>query len=243
MAHLGAAAWGRGDRVAAVARLEAAQALGRGAGLPFPVAIGGRYLGLIAAEAGDYARAAAGLREWAAYAPEAANILVRHSADVAALVAARGEASRAAMLFGAAAALAAATGFAASWPERGAHERAAAAARQALGDAAFDAGFDAGWRLPRDGVRAELAAALYDAAAVPAAGFVAQPGGAATFGLTPRELEVVRLVASGRSNQEVADALFVTVDTVKRHLTTVFAKLGLPSRAALTAYAHTHGLA
>ncbi len=147
------------------------------------------------------------------------------------------------MLFGAAATLAAAIGFAAAWPERGAHERAAAAARRALGDAAFEAAFDAGRRLPRDGVQAELAAVLDAAAAAPAAGTVAQPGGTAPFGLTPRELEVVRLVASGRSNQEVADALFVTVDTVKRHLTTVFAKLGLPSRAALTAYAHTHGLA
>ena len=64
---------------------------------------------------------------------------MRHSADVAALIAAWGETERAAMLFGAAAALAEATGFAASWPERGAHERAAAAARQALGDATFDA--------------------------------------------------------------------------------------------------------
>jgi DNA-binding CsgD family transcriptional regulator len=64
-----------------------------------------------------------------------------------------------------------------------------------------------------------------------------------SHGLTPRELEVVRLVAAGRSNREVADALSISVDTVKRHLTNVLGKLDLPSRSALTAYAHTHGLA
>jgi DNA-binding NarL/FixJ family response regulator len=60
--------------------------------------------------------------------------------------------------------------------------------------------------------------------------------------LTFRELEVVRLVAGGRSNAEVAAALSISVPTVKRHLTTILAKLNLPSRTALTAYAHTHGL-
>ena len=63
------------------------------------------------------------------------------------------------------------------------------------------------------------------------------------LGLTPREFEILRLVAAGRANREIADALFISVPTVKRHLTNIFGKLGLPSRSALTAYAHTHGLA
>ncbi len=61
-------------------------------------------------------------------------------------------------------------------------------------------------------------------------------------GLTPRELEVLQLVAEGRSNREIANALLISVPTVKRHLTNVFAKLGMPSRTAATAYAHTHDL-
>ena len=65
---------------------------------------------------------------------------------------------------------------------------------------------------------------------------------AATHGLTPRELEVLRLVAAGRSNREIADALFISVPTVKRHLTNILGKLELPSRSALNTYAHTHGL-
>jgi predicted ATPase/DNA-binding CsgD family transcriptional regulator len=60
--------------------------------------------------------------------------------------------------------------------------------------------------------------------------------------LTPRELEVLRLVAAGRSNREIADALFISVPTVKSHVTNVLGKLDLPSRSAATAYAHTHGL-
>ena len=70
----------------------------------------------------------------------------------------------------------------------------------------------------------------------------APPGPAASAGLSPRELEVLRLVAAGRSNREIADSLFISIPTVKRHLTNILGKLQLPSRSALTAYAHTHGL-
>jgi DNA-binding NarL/FixJ family response regulator len=61
-------------------------------------------------------------------------------------------------------------------------------------------------------------------------------------GLTSREMDVLRLVAQGHSNQKIADALFISVPTVKRHLSNILGKLGLPSRSAVTAYAHTHGL-
>jgi DNA-binding CsgD family transcriptional regulator len=52
----------------------------------------------------------------------------------------------------------------------------------------------------------------------------------ARHGLTPAELGVARLVASGKSNREAADDLFVTVKTVEFHLRSVFAKLGITSR-------------
>ena len=61
-------------------------------------------------------------------------------------------------------------------------------------------------------------------------------------GLTPREREVLRLVAQGHTNQQIADILFIGIPPVKSHLTSVLGKLGLPSRSAATAYAHTHGL-
>lgn len=56
--------------------------------------------------------------------------------------------------------------------------------------------------------------------------------------LTARELEVMRLVASGRSNQEIADTLFISVKTVARHLTNVYTKIGAESRTQAAAWAY-----
>lgn len=61
-------------------------------------------------------------------------------------------------------------------------------------------------------------------------------------GLTPREVEVVRLVAAGRTNHEIAETLVISDKTVARHLHNVFTKLDLPNRSAATAWAYEHGL-
>ncbi len=61
-------------------------------------------------------------------------------------------------------------------------------------------------------------------------------------GLTPRELEVLRLVADGRSNREIAAELVVSEHTVARHLQNIFAKLGVSSRTAASAFAFHHHL-
>jgi DNA-binding NarL/FixJ family response regulator len=58
--------------------------------------------------------------------------------------------------------------------------------------------------------------------------------------LTSREIEVLRLVASGRTNRAIADELSISEKTVARHLSNIFTKLDLPSRAAATAYAFQH---
>ncbi|MFJ8105962.1 LuxR C-terminal-related transcriptional regulator [Streptomyces sp. NPDC096132] len=62
-------------------------------------------------------------------------------------------------------------------------------------------------------------------------------------GLTEREVQVLRLVAAGHTNRAVAAELVISEHTVARHLNNIFAKLGVSSRAAATAYACTHGLA
>lgn len=62
-------------------------------------------------------------------------------------------------------------------------------------------------------------------------------------GLTAREAEVLRLVAAGRTNREVAAALVISEHTVARHVQNVFAKLDVSSQPAATAYAFEHGLA
>jgi DNA-binding CsgD family transcriptional regulator/tetratricopeptide (TPR) repeat protein len=61
-------------------------------------------------------------------------------------------------------------------------------------------------------------------------------------GLTGREVQVLRLVATGLSNQEIATALVISEHTARRHLQNIFAKLGVSSRAAATAYAFQHDL-
>jgi DNA-binding CsgD family transcriptional regulator len=61
-------------------------------------------------------------------------------------------------------------------------------------------------------------------------------------GLTARELEVLRLVAAGKTNRAVAADLVISDRTVARHLSNIFDKLGVSSRAAATAYAYEHGL-
>jgi DNA-binding CsgD family transcriptional regulator len=61
-------------------------------------------------------------------------------------------------------------------------------------------------------------------------------------GLTARELQVLRLVATGKTNRSIAADLFLSEKTVARHVSNIFAKLGLSSRAAATAYAYEHEL-
>ncbi|MFD9032172.1 response regulator transcription factor [Streptomyces sp. NPDC059567] len=62
-------------------------------------------------------------------------------------------------------------------------------------------------------------------------------------GLTGREAEVLRLVAEGGTNRDIAQALVISEHTVARHLNNIFAKLGVTSRTAATAYAYSHRLA
>jgi DNA-binding CsgD family transcriptional regulator len=68
------------------------------------------------------------------------------------------------------------------------------------------------------------------------------PGRAGTSGLSPRELEVLRLIAKGHTNRMIAGDLDISEKTVARHISNIFTKLDLTSRAAATAYAFTHGL-
>jgi DNA-binding CsgD family transcriptional regulator len=63
-----------------------------------------------------------------------------------------------------------------------------------------------------------------------------------TGGLTSREIEVLRLVAEGLADKEIADRLHLSGHTVHRHISNIRRKLGLPSRSAAVAWAAQHGL-
>jgi len=72
-----------------------------------------------------------------------------------------------------------------------------------------------------------------------------QPAGSAPdalAGMTARELEVLRLVATGRTNRAIADDLKLSEKTVARHISNIFNKINVPSRSAATAYAFEHRL-
>jgi DNA-binding NarL/FixJ family response regulator len=71
---------------------------------------------------------------------------------------------------------------------------------------------------------------------------VVRPAEQSPDGLTDREAEVLRLIASGLSNQEIAERLFVAETTVKTHINRIFAKTGSRDRAQAAVYAHRHGL-
>jgi DNA-binding NarL/FixJ family response regulator len=63
-----------------------------------------------------------------------------------------------------------------------------------------------------------------------------------SFGLTARELQVLRLVAAGKTNHGIAAELIISDHTARRHLQNIFRKLGVSSRAAATAFAFQHDL-
>ena len=64
----------------------------------------------------------------------------------------------------------------------------------------------------------------------------------AVEGLTPRELDVLTLIAKGLSNAEIAKELFISGLTVKSHIGRIFVKLGLRDRAAAIVFAYEHGI-
>jgi len=119
--------------------------------------------------------------------------------------------------------------------DAGAEEIRAAVVAVARGDAALD-----------PAVQHHVVAALSAAGAgAPAAG--AAPGddgpGELPDGLTPREAEVLALIAEGLTNTEIADRLVVSAATVKSHVNHIFAKAGVRDRAQAVVYAYEHGLA
>ena len=105
------------------------------------------------------------------------------------------------------------------------------AARSALGSVDFDAEWSAGRGLSLDQVLAE------------AVEVVASETAAAPASLSTRELEVLQLIAVGKSNREIADTLCISMNTVARHVSNIFDKVGAANRTEAAAYAHHHCLA
>jgi predicted ATPase/DNA-binding CsgD family transcriptional regulator len=150
-----------------------------------------------------------------------------------------GQPQRAARLLGAAAALRERSGSTVWLPERGRLERAVASARATLGEEAYAREAAAGRALTMDEVVREAAAL---ANAVSHRQSPARPSAAEAAGLSRREQEVLRQLAEGKSNPEIAEALFIGRATVKTHVVNILSKLDARSRTEAVAVAQRRGL-
>ena len=163
-----------------------------------------------------------------------------------------GDDNSAARLFGAAAAMRSAASGSYWFTITSAqdYDREVDAARAGLGEAAFAVRWAEGQALsvPQAldlALAGRTAAAAFVPAATPSATMVAMPAGAeagGTAGLSPREVEVLRLLAQGLSNAEIAERLVVSSHTVNHHLTSIYTKLNVTSRHAASRYAYEHRL-
>jgi predicted ATPase/DNA-binding CsgD family transcriptional regulator len=233
----------RGEHARATALLAESNSLCHAEHIAWPTALNLSVMGEIATDLGELDRAEALGREGLRVAWEIGErrYFAGALAGLARTVAARGDPERGARLYGAVDAVLEATGANLPMTALPSFEPARAAVRMALGEEKFAAAWVAGRALPLPEV---LAAAERGADSVfrPAEG--ERTGRSATpFGLTARELEVLRLVAAGRSNREIAAALFITQRTAATHLTHILAKFGVESRTEAAAWAIRYGLA
>jgi predicted ATPase/DNA-binding CsgD family transcriptional regulator len=107
-------------------------------------------------------------------------------------------------------------------------------ARAALGESGFDTAWESGSRLTLD----EVFSVVDDAVLA-----LAQPTGSPSHGLSPREVEVLHLVAAGKSNRAIADDLSISERTVENHVFHILTKLEVNSRTAAATWAVRNGVA
>jgi predicted ATPase/DNA-binding CsgD family transcriptional regulator len=242
LTFLGGAAIGRSNLETAQTRCAEALATAREANIPLYAADAAAMLGRAACLRCDHAGAAAALGEAIAFGQEEL-AHVGHAArlaSVAMLAAGCGALEVAARLLGTANVQALRLGMPFSLPERPLYERAAATARAALGDDRFTTVWAEGEALTLDSALSEAAAFL---ATVDRASQAAAPTDSANVvGLTPREVDVLKLVAEGHSDREIAESLFIGVGTVRTHLANAYSKLDVGSRTAAVAAARRLGI-
>ena len=237
----------QGDHATARALLAEALALYRAVGDKRGTAFALNRLGLVAHEEGDLATARALLVEGLTLCKELGHKRgISESLEaLARLAGAQRQAGRAAQLGGAAEALRAAIGAPMPPVERVRHERALVAARGQLAAGAWAAAWTAGQVLPPEEA-VVLALAVPDGpeagAATPAPPGTTSASPPYPAGLTAREIEVLRLVAEGLTDPQVAERLFLSPRTVNQHLRSVYNKLGVSSRAAAARFAAEHRL-
>ena len=160
--------------------------------------------------------------------------------QIAALAVDVGEPAAAARLIGAARGLNLLSGTDAQTYTRALGDQAETEARTRLGPEAFASAHEAGQRLSL--VQAIDAGLVILAAIEDALGPERLTAGSDREALTPREREVLRLLVAGRSNPEIAEALFISRATARTHVANILGKLGVRSRTEAADVAHRHNL-
>jgi predicted ATPase/class 3 adenylate cyclase/DNA-binding CsgD family transcriptional regulator len=230
--HLGVVALSQGDPSSARPPLEESLAIWRELGDRRTIVKATYFLGDAASGRRDHAAARTLYEESLSLSIELGDrwISAISLEGLARVALATGQPEAAARLLGAADALRDATGATRSAYFRALYERNLAQTRARLGDDAFDTAWAAGRTLTPEQAPAVLGAPASAAAAD-------QP-----HGLTAREVEVLRLVAEGHTDAQVAERLVLSLRTVHAHLRSIYRKLDVRSRSAATRYAVENGL-
>ena len=246
LSRLGEVFLQQGDTVKARLLLEEDVALSREIGYRHGTATSLSLLGKVAASQGDYSAARAFYEESLAMGREVGDNLgiAFYLEGLAGVVAVQGERLWATRLWGAAEALREAIGAPLPPVDRPAYESSVAAARAHLGERAFAAAWAEGRMMTPEQVLAAQGPATIPSsppAASPSTS-PAKPSPTYPDGLTAREVEVLRLLAQGLTDTQIADHLVISPRTVNNHLTSIYSKIQVSSRSAATRYAMEHQL-
>jgi ATP/maltotriose-dependent transcriptional regulator MalT len=233
--------WDLGDCDRGKALVQEGIAMTRLLHYDFVTALGLARMGRISQVEGDRALAAQrygeSLKMW--WSSGSAVYYDRSLVGLAGLAVDTGRANVAARLLGAVEAIQEGTGaLSLMWPEE--RDRAAVSARAALGEGEYLREFAAGREIDAEAVKVE-ALALVDALSASATDVNSETG-RVPFGLSGRELEVLRLLAGGQSDRQIGETLFCSHRTVNSHVAHIYQKLGVNSRAEATLVAQRAGL-
>jgi DNA-binding CsgD family transcriptional regulator len=235
-------AFGQGDLDLAVSLAEEAATLLREIGHQSWEALTEWYLGMFAAERSQLPEAIRRFRTSAHTFIEAGDSvwLYKPLVGLAAVAVALHQVECAARLLGAVDAQLQQTGAQLLPFDSPAHARAERGARDALSDADFDLAYQSGSTLSVAELVSEIDRVGEAEQAIETAQVVGT--GKASHGLTARELDVLRLIAEGRTDREIAEALFLSYRTVTSYVTSILGKLSVDSRTAAATQAIRRGL-
>jgi ATP/maltotriose-dependent transcriptional regulator MalT len=240
---LGMVAWLQGDVARARSLLEESLVLFKEAGGRGRIAEVFATQGLLSFGEGDYPAARALLEESLKMSLELDHKwnIARCLEGLAAVAAAQGEPVRAVWFMGAAQALCEAIGTPLPSLPQAMHELTIASLRTQLGEQAFDVSWAEGRAMTPEQVLLSL-----EPVPPPTPALTASSSATLTplshAGLTPRELEVLRLLTQGLTSLQIAEQLVISVVTVNFHVRSIYGKIGVSSRSAATRYAIEHKL-